>query len=62
MTTKTKPRLDPCQQSALDRARKALADSQTDTDPASYARHLGALEVIVADLIKLAEDLTGETE
>ena len=46
-------------QFTLDQAKKALAASQTDTDCASYPRHLGALEVSLANVIKLLDQLTG---
>jgi hypothetical protein len=59
VTTTIKPKLDACQQARLDRARQALAASQAETDSARYPWHAGALEVTLADVIRLAEDLAG---
>jgi hypothetical protein len=58
-TAAAKPQLDSYRQATLDRAREALSASQADTDPASYPRHLGRLEVVLADLIRLTEHLAG---
>lgn len=46
-------------QFTLDQAKGALAASEADTDSANYPRHLGALEVSLANMIKLVDQLTG---
>jgi hypothetical protein len=58
----TKPQLGRLDQFTLDRAREALEVSRADTDTAAYPRHLGRLEVCVADLIRLVETLAGDQE
>jgi hypothetical protein len=55
--TATITQLTRGQQQALERARKALEASQADTDTANYPRHLGRLEVTLADVIELIESL-----
>ena len=53
--------LDRYQQWNLEQAKQALAASKTDKDPANYPKHLGVLEVNLADMIQLVEHLTGNT-
>jgi hypothetical protein len=50
--------LDRYQQWNVEQAKQALAASKADTDAANYPRHLGVLEVNLADMIKLVEQLT----
>ena len=47
------------QRGQLERARAALAASRNATDADTYAKHLGVLEVRLADMIGLVEQLTG---
>jgi hypothetical protein len=51
--------LERYQQWNLEHAKQALAASKTDTDTANFPRHLGALEVTLADMIQLVEHLIG---
>ena len=52
--------LSTYQQNRLDQAKQALAASLVaEDDPRSYAANLGAVEVELADMIKLVEQLTG---
>ena len=53
------PKLTKDQAADVDLARVALDASMTDTEPANYAKHLGALEYHVAKLLELITDLTG---
>jgi hypothetical protein len=52
-------RLMEYEQQRVERAKQALAASQADKDAADYPRHLGALEVDLADMIRLVERLSG---
>ena len=54
-----KPGLTPDQAADVTNARVALEASITDTDPANYCEHLGALEYHVAQLLALIDGLTG---
>ena len=47
--------LNAYQQTRVDRAREALASSVADHNPDNFARHLGALEVELGDMIHLVE-------
>ena len=48
------------QQTRLDQAKQALAASLADEDnPRTYAKHPGAVEVELADMIRLVDQLTG---
>ena len=49
--------LNAYQQTRVDRAREALASSVADHNPDNFARHLGALEVELGDMIHLVEQL-----
>ncbi len=51
--------LDSYQQTRLDQTKQALAASLADDDPKTYAGHLGAVEVELADMIRLVDHLTG---
>lgn len=60
-TITTKTALDRYQQARLDQARRALEASRADDgNPSTYARHLGAVEVNLGDMIRLVEALAGE--
>jgi len=51
--------LTPAQRDRVDRAKAVLGASRADTDPGNYPRHLGRLDVVLGDLIKI---LDGDTE
>ncbi len=52
--------LTPYEQTRVNHARQVLAASVIDSDHTRYPYHLGAMEVVLDNMLRLVDQLTGE--